>query len=129
MALLWAAVAACAATGGRPSKLDHLKQLTGTQIQQLLVGRTLYFLPEPNRVMVTSQLREKYLADGTLIIVGDRGATRGTYKVSANHICLNVESLAGEWCRRLFVSLTGQYYFEAIDKENSESEMIGVIIQ
>lgn len=133
LALLCVATAACAGVGAGAgvSKVDRddgLRQLTGTEIRQLLIGRNLTFVPDPNRLMVTSQSRERYLADGTLMIAGDRGISRGTYRISADQLCFRLKSLTKEWCRRFFVSTEKHYYLEEIETKDFVSSPMEVNI-
>jgi hypothetical protein len=96
-----------AASDGAPS----LRRLRGSEIGSLVAGRTMSFLAEPGVLAVTSHSRTIFMADGTLVLAGDRGTSRGRYTVLRDRLCLRIES-ARETRGRLFISGDGSHYLQ-----------------
>ena len=111
------------------SEPDGMRKLGREEIRRLIVGRTLSFVPTPGVVIVTSAQREIYQLDGTLILAGDRGQSRGRYRILADRLCLIVEGMPVEGCRWLYISPQGEHYAEPIGDRYLRQGPLRIIVE
>jgi hypothetical protein len=107
----------------------HLRKLTGSEIQRLLAGRTLSYVLEPGVVSVSSQYRQTFLEDGSVVVALDRANKRGRYRVLSDQLCVVLEPEGREECSQLFVSTDTHYYIAPIGSGYIKQKPLKIMIE
>jgi hypothetical protein len=107
----------------------HLRKLSGSEIQRLLAGRTLSYVLEPGVVAVSSQYRQTFLEDGSVVVALDRANKRGRYRVHSDQLCVVLEPEGREECSQLFVSTDTHYYIAPIGSGYIKQKPLKIMIE
>jgi hypothetical protein len=133
--LLAVASASCTSQGDRVAEVGNagertdLRRLGGSEIRRLLVGQTVSIINEPGVLTVTSRSREIYRPDGSLLIEGDRGLSRGRYWIARHRLCFRLELASQVACRVLFRSNTNEYYLSPTGSQYARQRPVRIQLE
>jgi hypothetical protein len=108
---------------------SDLRRLSSLQIRRLIEGRTLSYVQESGVVVVTSQHRTTFFADGSVIVALDRASKRGRYRVFDDQLCVRFDSESKEECSLLFVSADKHYFVAPVSGGSIDQRPLKVIIE
>jgi hypothetical protein len=112
-----------------PVAPGKLRRLNSLEIRRLLEGRTLSYVPEPDVIVITSQNRTTFFADGSVLVALDRASKRGRYRIYDDQVCVRFGSDGGEECSLLFVSADNYYFVAPVGAGYIDQRPIKVIIE